>query len=89
MPCAKLKRFEGVVADVIDGARLAVRLPDGTALTARFSRRLALLQKSYAVGDQVQIGLFAHRRGGGLVLNRDLHGTLARASLTAPGRPAN
>lgn len=68
MPCAKLKRVEGTVAGLIDATSFAVRLTDGTALTARISRRVHLLQKRYAVGDEVQIGLLTRGRGDGLIL---------------------
>ena len=68
MACAKLRRVEGVVAGVIDGTWFAIRLSDGTALTARISRRLCLLQTCYAVGDAVLIGMLPHRRDQGLIL---------------------
>ena len=68
MPCAKLKRIDGTVAGVIDRTSFAVRLADGTALTARTSRRVLLLQRRYAIGDAVQIGMLTHGRGDGLIL---------------------
>ncbi len=52
----------GTVAAVIDGTSFSVRLTDGTPLTARISRRLRLLQRRHAVGDEVQIGMLLHRR---------------------------
>jgi translation initiation factor IF-1 len=64
MPCPKLKRIDGTVAGVIDRTSFAVRLADGTALTARTSRRVLLLQKRYAVGDAVQIGMPTHGSDG-------------------------
>jgi translation initiation factor IF-1 len=68
MPCVKLTRVDGTVASVIDRTSFAVRLADGTALTARTSRRVLLLQKRYAVGDEVQIGMLTHGRSDGLIL---------------------
>lgn len=68
MPCVKLRRVMGTVAGMTDGKPFAVRLADGTSLNARISRRLALLQKRYAVGDQVQVGMLLHRRGDSLIL---------------------
>jgi len=70
MPCAKLRRGEAIVADVIDGTRLTVNLPDGTSLVARLSRRLVLLHTQYAVGDTVQIGMLPNRGGDGLILTK-------------------
>ena len=68
MPCAKLSRIEGIVSDLIDGTRFAIRLPDGTALVARISRRLILRNTHYAVGDAVQVGMRPDRHGDGLIL---------------------
>lgn len=83
MPCAKLTRVAGIVAAVIDGSQFAVRLSDGTALTAHISRRLERLQKGYAVGDEVQVGVLAHRRG--LILT---NGDRATAAGATPGPAA-
>jgi translation initiation factor IF-1 len=80
MPCAKLRRVEATVAGVIDGTWFAVRLSDGSTVAARISRRLALLQKRYAVGDDVLIGMLPHRRDG-LILT----GGVRRAA--SQGRP--
>jgi translation initiation factor IF-1 len=68
MPCAKLRRSGGIVSEVLNGTRFAIRLPDGTALIARTSRRLVLRDTHYAVGDAVQIGMLPDRRGDGLIL---------------------
>jgi translation initiation factor IF-1 len=80
MPCAKLRRVEGIVAGVIDGTSFAIHLSDGTVLTARISRRLALLKKCYVVGDEVLIGMLPHRRGDGLILTVSDRAAAARTS---------
>lgn len=84
MPCAKLRRVEATVAGVIDGTWFAVSLSDGSTITARISRRLALLQKRYAVGDDVLIGMLPHRRGDALILTGGAQPAAARSRPRLP-----